>query len=130
MAEQVRVLRADLVAVRGALASGRETQASEMSALLNKFYNQFSKGQESRAAMTTCQRCEHSKALIDQLTRQCWELEAKAKGGVEKGREELPMKRIENSLLQERAEAIRRLKAEVEELREENEELYGQLGAV
>ncbi len=49
--------------------------------------------------MIPCQRCEQSKTLIDQLTRQCWQLQAKLKEAM-KAKEEQPMKKIENSLLQ------------------------------
>jgi hypothetical protein len=88
--------------------------------------------------MKACQRCEHSKAMIDLLTRQCWEMEAELKQKKSelekaskleqsKGKEDHPMKKIEDSLLHERGEAIKRLKAEVEELREENEFLYREL---
>ncbi len=77
----------------------------------------MSKPAEAKPVIVACHRCDQSKTLIDQLTRQCWQLEAKLK---EKDRaddkvskEETPMKKIENSLLQERGEAMKRLKSEV-----------------
>jgi hypothetical protein len=56
--------------------------------------------------------------MIDQLTRQCWQLETKLKEEKERAEDKVskennPMKKIENSLQQERGEAIKRLKSEV-----------------